>query len=429
MKYESVKSEDKYVVKYKVIVDKAMINKNHAEALKKLAKNISVQGFRRGHVPTEVLERKVDQTQLASLEMDGAINETMRELIDKEDLSILDMPKVSVTKYVPNDTLEYSVDIEVVPPVKLANPTKLGVKKDVPKVSDEQVDEVVDRLRSSAAKHELVGRAAKDGDEVVIDFTGKKDGVEFEGGKATDYTLKLGSGAFIPGFEKGIVGHKAGEEFNIDVTFPKEYGAKNMAGKKAVFEIKLKKVYELTLPELDDKFAESIAPDLKTLKALKDDIRHELERQEEASATEKYQNDLLEKLTEKSKLDIPEKLIDAQLGQAKQQFVQNLAYHGMNLEAYLEQAGLDEASWEKNELRKSVEKQVANSLVLTQLIKDYNIKVSDDEVAKEQAEILSRYSNPKIQANFRTDEAVNRIKRDLTMRKAQAKLAELNESK
>ena len=117
------------------------------------------------------------------------------------------------------------------------------------------------------------------------------------------------AGAFIPGFEKGIVGHKAGEEFNIDVTFPKEYGAKNMAGKKAVFEIKLKKVYELTLPELDDKFAESIAPDLKTLKALKDDIRHELERQEEASATEKYQNDLLEKLTEKSKLDIPEKLI------------------------------------------------------------------------------------------------------------------------
>ena len=202
-----------------------------------------------------------------------------------------------------------------------------------------------------------------------------------------------------------------------------------MAGKTAVFEIKLKKVYELTLPELDDKFAESIAPDLKTLKDLKDDIRRELERQEEASATEKYQNDLLEKLTEKSKLDIPEKLIDAQLDQAKQQFVQNLAYHGMNLEAYLEQAGLDEASWEKNELRKSVEKQVANSLVLAKLIKDYDIKVSDDEVIKEQAEILSRYSNPKIQANFRTDEAVNRIKRDLTMRKAQAKLAELNESK
>ena len=234
MKYESVKSEDKYVVKYKVTVDKATINKSHAEALKKLAKNISVQGFRRGHVPTEVLERKVDQTQLASLEMDGAINEAMRELIDKEDLSILDMPKVSVTKYVPNDTLEYSVDIEVVPPVKLADPTKLSVKKDVPKVSDEQVDEVVDRLRSSAAKHELVRRAAKDGDEVVIDFTGKKDGVEFEGGKATDYTLKLGSGAFIPGFEKALLGMKLARNLTLMLlsrrnTEPKIWLAKRLS--------------------------------------------------------------------------------------------------------------------------------------------------------------------------------------------------------
>ena len=301
------KREDiaKNKAKFTVVVDKEVIQQHHTAAVKRLGKDAKVPGFRRGHVPLEVLERTIDPARLGSLEIDGAINQSVVEIIARENLQLLDQPKVSVTKYVPNDTLEFTVEIEVVPPVKLADPTKLKVKKPAVKVDKQQIDEVIQRLRVSSAERTTVNRPAKNGDEVVIDFTGLRDGEEFAGGKAKDYQLELGSNQFIPGFEEGIVGHSAGDEFDVNVTFPEDYGAKDMAGKKAVFKVKLNKVNELKLPELDDKFAASIAPDLKTMDALRKDIEGELTRQEEASAREQYYGELLDKLAEKSKVKFP----------------------------------------------------------------------------------------------------------------------------
>ena len=247
------KREDiaKNKAKFTVVVDKEVIQQHHTAAVKRLGKDAKVPGFRRGHVPLEVLERAIDPARLGSLEIDGAINQSVVEIIAQEDLQLLDQPKVSVTKYVPNDTLEFTVEIEVVPPVKLADPTKLKVKKPTVKVDKQQIDDVIQRLRVSSAERTTVDRPAKNGDEVVIDFTGLRDGEEFAGGKARDYQLELGSNQFIPGFENGIVGHSAGDEFDVNVTFPKDYGAKDMAGKKAVFKVALKKVNELKLPELE----------------------------------------------------------------------------------------------------------------------------------------------------------------------------------
>ena len=267
------------------------------------------------------------------------------------------------------------------------------------------------------------------GDEVVIDFTGLKDGAEFAGGKATDYTLELGSGQFIPGFEEGIVGHKSGDKFDINVTFPEDYGAKDLAGKKAVFQINLKKVYELKLPELDDKFAESISPDLKTMKALREDIERELMVQEEATAREKYHGELLDKLAEKSKVEVPEVLVDDQIPQMKQQFSQDLMYRGLDLKSYLAQIDKTEEQWEKEDLRTSAEKRIRNSLVLRQFIKSYDITVSEADIDEYRDKILTRYNNPKMKENFQTDEYRRQIREQLLIERANARLAELNESK
>ena len=428
MKYQR-EDIDKNKVKFTVTVDKETISKSHDKAVKSLGKDVKVPGFRKGHVPMEVLERAIDPARLAQVEINGAINESVIELIETEDLQLLDQPTVSVTKYVPNDTLEFTAEIEVVPPVKLGDPTKLKVKKPEVKVDKEQIDDVIKRLQVNAAEKKSVDRAAKNGDEVIIDFTGFKDGEEFEGGKAKDYQLELGSGAFIPGFEDGIVGHKPGEKFDVNVTFPKEYGAKNLAGMKAVFKIELKKVNELTLPELNDDFAKSFSADLTTMDALRKDIENELMRQEEASAREKYHAELLDKLSEKSEVDVPQVLVDDQVPQMKQRFAQDLMYRGMDLKSYLEQMGKDEKQWEKEDLRPSAEKRIRNSLVLRQFIKDYGVEVGEADLDEYQNKIISRYNNPKMQENFKTPEARRQMREQLLIDRANAKLSELNEGK
>ena len=420
---------DKNNAKFTVTVDRKAINASHSKAVKSLGKDVKVPGFRKGHVPMEVLEHAIDPARLGQVEVNDAINQAIVELIESEDLQLLDQPVVTVTKYVPNDTLEFTAEIKVVPPAKLGDPTKLGVKKPKVVVPSQRVDEVVERLRVNAAKRKSVDRAAKNGDEVVIDFTGFKDGEEFEGGKAKDYQLELGSAAFIPGFEDGIVGHKPGDKFDVDVTFPEDYGAKNLAGMKATFKIDLKKVNELELPELNDEFAKSFAPDLATMDALRKDINDELVRQEEADAREKYYSELLDKLADNSEVDVPQVLVDDQVPQMKQQFSQSLMYRGMDLNSYLEQMGKDEQQWEKEDLRPSAEKRIRNSLVLRQFIKQYGIEVSEADLDEYQGKIVSRYNNPKMQANFRTPEARRRMREQLLMDRANTKLAELNEKK
>lgn len=428
MKYTRTDLENNKV-QLEVAIETEAMQAYHRKALRQLGKEIKVPGFRQGHVPLEVLERMVRPDQLAQAETGEAINETMAELIERENLQLIDQPSVEPTKYVPGQTLEMKVTVEVAPKVELANPTKLKVKKPTAKIDDKQIDQVVDNLRAGAAKRQAVDRPAQKGDEVIIDFTGLKDGVEFDGGKAKDYTLELGSGSFIPGFEDGIVGHSAGDKFDVEVTFPKDYGAKNLAGHQAVFKIELKKVNELTLPELNDDFAKSYAPDLKTLADLRADIKKQLLMQEEAGIMHDYREAILDKLAEASKVEVPAKMIDNQLPQMKQDFAQNLLFRGLDLKGYLEQMGKTEDEWVKDDLRPSIEKQIRNSLVLRQVMTDYSIEVSDADVKQRQDEILSHYSDARMKANFETPDAKQRIRGDLLTERIFAKLIELNETK
>lgn len=402
------------------------VKNHHENAVKKLSRDVKVAGFRKGHVPPEVAEKNINPEKLFDESVNSAVNAALVELINTETLQLLDRPDISVTKFVPAQTLEFTATIEIVPPIKLADPAKLKAKKQPVKIDEKEIDEVLENLRKNSATKTEVKRAAKTGDEVIIDFTGLKDDEEFDGGKAEDYTLELGSNSFIPGFEDAIVGHKTGEKFDITLTFPKDYGAKNLAGQKVVFKINLKKVNESKLPELDDKFAATIAPDFKTLTDLKNDIRRELTARAEQQANEKFQNELIEELAEKSKVEVPEILVADQLQALENQFTQNLMYRGLTLEQYLEQEKLTREEWEKKELRPAAEKRTKGSLILSQLSRDWNITANDEEVENQQQKILAQYNDPQLKARFESSEAKQQIAQQIITEKTMKKLAELN---
>ena len=411
-------------IEYSVEIDQETLAKHHAAATKKLSRDVKVAGFRKGHVPPEVAEKHIDQSKLFDEEVNAAVNAALVELIAAEEIQLLDRPNVNITKFVPGQVLEFTVTAEIVPPVKLADVKRLKTKKPEVKVDAKEIDEVLERLQKGAATKAEVKRAAKDGDEVIIDFTGLKDGEEFDGGKAEDYMLELGSNSFIPGFEEAIVGHKTGDKFDIPVTFPKDYGVEHLAGAEVVFKIILKKVNEVKLPELDDKFAKTIAPDFKTLTDLKNDIKRELTARAEQQTTQKFHEDLLAELAEKSDAPAPEILVEDQEKALEQQFTQNLMYRGLTIEQYLEQQKLTRDEWVAKELRPGAEKRVRNSITLAQLTRDWQISATDEEVKAEQQRILAQYTEPALRANFETPEALQQIAQQIVAEKTLNRLAE-----
>jgi trigger factor len=360
-------------------------------ALKKLSRDLKVPGFRKGHVPLAVAQKNIDPNALQEQTLENALSKAVAESFLGEKLQALERPAVEVKKFVPAQELEFTAEAEVVPPVKLGDYKKLKSKREEAKVTAADVDEIIQRMQENFVERKAVKREAKRGDEVIIDFTGKKDDVAFEGGSAKDYALQLGDGQFIPGFEDGIVGHKAGETFSLDLTFPKDYHAKDMAGQKVVFDVTLRTVNELTLPEVNDEFAAKCGP-FTDVKELKSDIKREIAAQKEREATEKLKDALVSELTEISKVALPELLIEDQMRSIEQDMMQNLMYRSVTLESYLEtQKFTDRDDWLKREVRPAAEKRVKAGLILAELSKVLEIDISRDELAAQIEQMKLQY--------------------------------------
>lgn len=399
-------------------------------SLTKLARDIKVPGFRKGKVPASIAAKHIDPNALQEQILENALSKAVAEAFLQEKLQALDRPNVEVKKFVPGSELEFTAEVEVIPPVKLGDYKKLTAKKEVAKVEDKDVDEVIERIRKNYSEKSEVKRAAKLGDEAVIDFTGKKDGVVFDGGSAKEYGLKLGEGQFIPGFEEGVIGHKAGEEFDLKLKFPEDYHAENLAGQDVVFTVKLHKVNELKLPELNDEFAVKCGP-FTEMKEVKADIKRELTAQKEREADEKFKDALVGELTEKSKAALPELLVEDQLRSIERDLTQNLMYSGLSLESYLKTQGFkDKEEWTKKEARPAAEKRVKAGLVLAELSKELKIDASRDEIQEQinffkqqygkDKKILEQFDNPNVHRDI-----ANRMITDKTV----AKLVELNTKK
>lgn len=426
----SVKNLSETKVQLTITVDAQGLADAEKVALVKLSKTAKVPGFRKGKVPASVAAKHVDPQALQQQLLDDAISKAVAEAFMAEKIQALDRPMVDVKKYVPGDLLEFTAETDILPAVKLGDYKNLSAKAEKPTVSADDVNEVVERMRAGFAEKKEVTRAAKETDEVVIDFIGKKDDVAFDGGTGTDYTLKLGAGQFIPGFEEGIVGHKAGETFDLNLEFPKDYHAANLAGEKVVFTTTLKKVSEVVLPKADDELAKK-AGQFETIAELKADIKSEITTQKERESGDKLKDALLEELIEKSTVPVPEVLIEDQMRSIEQDFGQNLMYRGLDLQAYLEANGFKtEDEWREKEVKPAATKRVQAGLLLAEVTKAEKIGATDAEI-DEHVEVHKRQyaNNPEALKQFDSPEVRRDIGNHYITEKTIARIVELNGGK
>ena len=380
-------------VEIKVTLDAKDLAPAREKAIEKLAKEVKVEGFRKGKVPADIAEKFIPENDLSAETIDLAIRLTVIQAFTDNKQSLIAMPQVDVLKYVPGEMAEYTATAEVLPEVKLCDYKNLKVKMEKATVSAKDVNDVLENIAKSYADKKAVKRAAKEGDEVIIDFVGKKDGEAFKGGTAKDYRLPLGSHTFIPGFEEGIIGHEPGDKFDLKLTFPKDYGMKDLAGAKTVFEVLLKQVNEVETAKLDDELAKKCGP-FKTLDELQKDIEKNLAAQNEYRVTEKYKDDLIKAVVEKSKIPTPEILIKDQMRLIEDDITRNAASHGLSFDDYLVETGKTREDWEKEASAIAAER-VKASLALQIIARDNKITVKDELVAAKIAELRDVYKNSK----------------------------------
>lgn len=379
-------------VELTVTLEAADLKKAEEKALERLVKDVRVEGFRKGKAPINVAKKFVPENDLNAEAIDIAIRSSVIPAFQEHEKMPLVAPNVNVTKYVPGEMAEYTAVADIVPEVKLADYKKLKAKREKAEISEAQVKEVLDNIAKSFAEKKPVKRAAKMSDEVIIDFVGKKGDKAFDGGTAKDYKLVLGSKTFIPGFEEGIVGHEPGDKFDLKLTFPKDYGVKDLAGAKVVFETLVKQINEITKPEIDDDLAKKVGG-FKDLKELKADIKKNLEMQNEHRLNEKFKDDLIQELVKTSKIPAPDILVEDQMKIIRDDMTRNANSRGLSsLEEFVEKSGETMENWEK-EARKVAETRVKASLALQDVAVKEKVTVSDEEITAKIAELRDVYKN------------------------------------
>lgn len=360
------------------------------KAYLKAKKNISIPGFRKGKAPRKLIEKEYgDQVFFEDAvniiyapEVNGAIDESGLELVTR--------PEVEVTEISKENGVKLKAVCTTKPEVEIKDYKGIEVEKVVNPVTDEDISKQLDALREKNVTVETVDdRAAENGDDVVIDFEGFKDDVAFEGGKAEDFTLSLGSGQFIPGFEDQIVGHNAGEEFDINVTFPEEYQVKELAGAPAVFKIKLKSISKKVMPELDDDMVKD-STEFETVDEYKADVKKKLEEASEKHADAEVEAKIFDKVIENMTAEIPQVMFDNRVNEMVQELEQRLSPQGITLDLYLQYTGQTIDSVKKA-YAEQAEKQVKLRLALEKIVALENIEVTEDELNAEFAKLSDTY--------------------------------------
>lgn len=373
-------------------------------ALTKIAKEVKIEGFRKGKAPLEMVAAQVDPILLNQETLENALSKSVAEAFLKEKVQAINRPEVDVKKFIPGTELEFTATTEIMPKVELGDYKKLGVKKEAAKVSKKEVKETIDRILKNFAEKKKVEREAKNGDEVIIDFLGKKDGVAFDGGKAEKFPLELGSKSFIPGFEEGLIGKKAGDELSLDLEFPKDYHAKDLAGAKVIFEVKIHEVRENVEPEINEEFLSKLG-DFKTKEEFEKQIEEDLKTQKQAEVDEKFKDEIVKKLAEVSKVPVPEILLEDQKRSIEMDMQQNLMYSGLSLEDYLDRMGKTREEWLEKDVKEAAEMRVKSGLALAELSKVEKVKSDTKELDDRITQLKEQYGNSKeVQKQLSSDD-------------------------
>lgn len=379
---------------------------------------INIPGFRRGKAPRQMIEKMYG----AAIFYEDATNEIIPSAYDREvaecDLELVSQPKIEVTQIEKGQPFIFTAEVAVKPEVTLGEYKGLEVPKADLTVTDEEIDAEVDKEREKNSRMiDVDDRAVANGDSIKLDFDGSVDGVPFEGGKAENYDLVIGSGSFIPGFEEQLVGAEIGKELDVNVTFPEEYHAKELAGKAAVFKCKVNEIKVKELPEADDDFAQDVS-EFDTLAEYKEDIKKRLTEKKETEAKNAKETAALEKAVENAQMDIPAAMIDNQVRQMADDFARRIQSQGISLEQYLQFTGMT-ADKLLDQMRPEAEKRIKNSLVLEAIAKAESFEISDEKVEEEINKMAETYKMEADKVKELLGEAgVAQMKNDLGIQEA-----------
>lgn len=412
-----ITKQPKSKVVLKISVSPEDMKKARAQALERLGSEVQVPGFRKGHVPANIVLQHVKPETVYATTLDVVIPMAYADAVMQEKLQVVARPKVKITK---DDPLEFEAEVAIMPEIKLKNLKKIKIPKEEVKVTEKDVGQVLEELRKRSAKETVVDRAAKKGDKVEIDFTGKdKGGVALEGMHSKNHPLVIGDGVFLPHFEENLVGAKKGDHKEFTLTFPSDYHVKKYQKKEVVFTVDVHGVTERVLPELDDAFCASNFGEKKTMTEVKEMVKKDLHKQKEQEAQEKRENVLLEKIVEATEVDLPDELVQEEIDFLYGQQIKEIERMGVTREQY-EKYLAEKKKDPKAELKERAAKQVTLRMALIEVIKEEKLTVTDQEVAAEKEQVLTQYgeNRAKVEEAFTKDPALTtQLKNKVLLRK------------
>lgn len=386
-------------------------------AFNKVKKNLNVPGFRKGHMPRAVFNQKFGEEALYEDALNAILPTAYEAAVAESGLDVVAQPKIDVDSMEKGQDWSIKAEVVTKPEVKLGDYKNLEVSVEESKeVSDQDVNDKIERERKNLAELTIKDAAAENGDTVVIDFVGTVDGVEFDGGKGDNFSLELGSGQFIPGFEDQLVGAKAGDDVEVKVTFPADYQAEDLAGKDAVFATKVHEVKSKEVPELDDELAKDIDEEVETLDELKAKYRKELEAAKEIAYDDAVEAAAIEKAVENAEIvELPEEMVHDEVHRAMNEFLSNMQRQGISPEMYYQLTGTTEEDLHK-QYEADADKRVRTNLVIEAIAAAEGFDATDEEIEKEITDLAAEYNMPADQV--RSLLSADMLKHDITMKKA-----------
>lgn len=378
-----VEKLEKNMAKLTIEVDAAKVNDAIKKAYDKNKGKMSVPGFRKGKVPQAMIEKMYGPEVFYEDAANFLIPDAYAEEVEAaEDLEVVSQPKIDVVQMEKGKNFIFTAEVALKPPVDLGKYKGVKIEKIDTEVTDEDIDKEVKREQEANARTITVeDRPVKDGDTAVIDFEGFIGDKAFEGGKGENYPLVIGSGSFIPGFEEQLIGKNSGDDVDVKVTFPEDYNAKDLAGKEALFKVKINEIKEKELPELDDEFASEVS-EFDTMAEYREDVKKNLTEKKEKEAKDKKEDAVIEAIIKDSKMDIPEAMVETQARTMVNDYARRLQSQGLSLEQYFMFTGLDMDKF-TDQMKEGAKKRIESRLILEAVVKAENFEVTDEEYEKE----------------------------------------------
>ncbi|HAO5756820.1 TPA: trigger factor [Listeria monocytogenes] len=398
-------------------IEQEKVKEGLDRAFVKVRKTLNVPGFRKGKVPRQIFNQRVGEEALYQDALDILLPEVYSAAIDEAGIDPVDTPQVNIESMEKGETWVLTAEVTVKPEVKLGDYKGLEVEKRETELTTEDLEAELKQLQERQA--ELVVKEdapAENGDTVILDFEGFKDGVAFEGGQAENHSLELGSGQFIPGFEEKLVGLKAGDEADIELTFPEEYHAEDLAGQPVVFKVKLHEIKTKEVPALDDELAKDIDEEVETLDELKEKISKRLQEAKEESVAQAKQEEVIAKAVENAEVDIPHAMVHHEADHLMNHFAQDLQAQGLTPELYYQFTGQTEEAMHA-QMEKDAEKRVKMNLVLEAIAEAENIEPTEEAIDEEISTLAEKYGMEKDAVRAALGD-MSELKSDLKIRKA-----------